>query len=136
MPAALAFLVSNFHSLVTIKLSSDNCLLWKTQVLNALRANGFIEYVKGTIHSPSLQIRDVSNILVTNPAFLTWTLIDNQLLSCLTATLSSSTLPLVLGLEHVSDVWNINLTLCLDRIFMNLRGLCTALQRLVLWKNI
>lgn len=106
MPTALAFLVSNFHSLVMIRLSSDNYLLWKTQVLNALRANGFIEYVKGTIATPPLQIRDASNNLITNPAFLTWTLIDNQLLSCLTATLSSSTLPLVLGLEHASHVWN------------------------------
>lgn len=106
MPAALAFLVSNFHSLVTIKLNAENFLLWKTQVLNALRANGFIEYVRGTIGPPPTQIRDSSNNLVTNPAFLTWTLIDNQLLSCLTATLSSSTFPLVLGLEHASDVWN------------------------------
>lgn len=105
MPTALAFLVSNFHSLVTIRLTSDNYLLWETQVLNALRANGFIEYVKGTIAPPPLQIQDVSNNLITNRAFLTWTLIDNQLLSCLTATLSSSTLPLVLGLEHASDVW-------------------------------
>lgn len=105
MPSALAFLVSNFHSLVTIKLTSENYLLWKTQVLNALRANGFIDYVKGTIASPPLQIRDTSNNLITNPAFLAWTLIDNQLLSCLTATLSPSTLPPVLGLEHASNVW-------------------------------
>lgn len=48
MPATLAFLVSNFQSLVTIKLNAENFLLWKTQVLNALRANGFIEYVRGT----------------------------------------------------------------------------------------
>lgn len=106
MPAALAFLVSNFHSLVTIKLNAENFLLWKTQVLNALRANGFIEYVRGTVGPPPSQIRDSSNNLVTHHAFLTWTLIYNQLLSCLTTTLSSTTMPLVLGLEHASDVWN------------------------------
>ncbi|KAG5560155.1 hypothetical protein RHGRI_003441 [Rhododendron griersonianum] len=77
MPPALAFLVSNFHKLVKIQLSSDNYLLWKTQVLNALRANGFIEYVDGTIGTPPMRIRDANNNLVTNPAFLRWKLIDN-----------------------------------------------------------
>ncbi|KAF7129737.1 hypothetical protein RHSIM_Rhsim10G0070100 [Rhododendron simsii] len=63
MPTTLAFLVSNFQSLVTIKLNAENFLLWKT-----------------------------------------------QLLSCLTATLSSSTLPLVLRLDmHLmcGTVWRI-----------------------------
>lgn len=104
MPPSLAFLVSNFHTLVKIQLSSDNYLLWKTQVLNALRANGFIEYVDGTHSPPPIQIRDTSNNLITNPAYLLWKLIDNQLLSCLTASLSASTLPLVLGLEHAFEV--------------------------------
>lgn len=41
-----------------------------------------------------------------------WQLIDNQLLSCLTASLSASTLPLVLGLEHAYEVWS-----CLEERF-------------------
>ncbi|KAE9452484.1 hypothetical protein C3L33_15611, partial [Rhododendron williamsianum] len=86
MPPFLAFLVSNFHTLVKIQLGSDNYLLWKTQVLNALRANGFIGYVD---------------------AYLRWQLIDNQLLLCLTASLSASTLPLVLGLEHAYETGTI-----------------------------
>lgn len=111
----MAFLISNFHTLVKIQLSSDNYLLWKTQVLNALRANGYIEYVDGTIGAPPLQIRDTSNNLITNPAYLRWQLIDNQLLSCLTASLSPSTLPLVLGLEHACEVWS-----CLEKRFNSL----------------
>lgn len=54
MPPFLAFLVSNFHTLVKIQLGFNNYLLWKTQVLNALRANGFIGYVDGTISAPPL----------------------------------------------------------------------------------
>lgn len=50
-------------------------------------------------------ILDSSNARVSNPEFVLWTLFDNQLLSCLTASLSASTLPHVLGLEHVSQVW-------------------------------
>lgn len=90
MPPTLAFLVSNFHMLVKIQSSSNNYLLWKTQVLNALRANGFTEYVDGTIGPPPMQISDTSNNPVTNSTYLLWKLIDNQLLSCLTASLSAS----------------------------------------------
>lgn len=48
IPPALAFLVSNFHSLVNIKLDSGNYLLWKMQVMNAFRANGYIGFLDGT----------------------------------------------------------------------------------------
>lgn len=74
--------------------------------MNALRANGFIDYVDGTISATPMQIRDTSNNLVVNPAYLRWNLIDNQLLSCLTVSLSASTLPLVLGLDHAYEVWS------------------------------
>lgn len=106
LPSSLAFLVSNFHSLVTIKLETGNYLLWKTQVINALRANGYISYLDGSIPCPAPTIRDSTNNSVSNPEFLLWTLIDNQLLSCVTASLSVATLPHVLGLTHVSQVWS------------------------------
>lgn len=83
--------------------------------MNALHANGFIEYVDGTHSPPPIQIHDTSNNLITNPAYLLWKLIDNQLLSCLTASLSASTLPLVLGLEHGFEVWS-----CLEQRFNSL----------------
>lgn len=40
-----------------------------------------------------------------NPAFFMWKVIDGQLLRCITASLSVSILPLVLGLEYVGQVW-------------------------------
>ncbi|KAE9445000.1 hypothetical protein C3L33_23102, partial [Rhododendron williamsianum] len=82
---ALAFLVSNFPALVAIKLDAGNLLLWQTQVCNALRPIGF---------------------LVDNPAFFMWKVIDGQLLRCITASLSVSILPLVLGLEYSMDKSN------------------------------
>lgn len=114
MPPALAFLVANFHSLVTIKLDTgtDNYLLWKTQVVNATRANGFLQYIDGSVVCPPKEIMNSSNTLVTNDAYLKWILIDNQLLSCLTSSLSASTLSLVMGLEHSSEVWS-----CLEQRF-------------------
>lgn len=105
LPPALAFLVSNCHSLVNIKLDSGNYLLWRTQVMNALRANGYLGYLDGSITPPVGTILDSSNDRVTNPEFTLWTLIDNQLLSCLTASLAPTTLTHVLGLVHVYQVW-------------------------------
>lgn len=43
--------------------------------------------------------------MVPNPAFAVWKLTDSQLLSCLTSSLSQSTLPYVLGLRHCFQVW-------------------------------
>lgn len=74
--------------------------------MNALHANGFIEYVAGTISSPSVQITDSNNHVITNPAYLKWKLSDNQLLSCITASLSFATMPYVLGLDSAFDVWS------------------------------
>lgn len=74
--------------------------------MNALRANGYIGYLDGSIPPPVSTILDSENTRITNPEFTLWTLIDNQLLSCLTASLSPATLPHVLGLEHVTQVWH------------------------------
>lgn len=108
LPSSLAFLVSNFHALVNLKLDSGNYLLWRTQVMNALRANGYIEYLDSTKPSPEPTIVDSSNprVRLPNPEFVLWTLIDNQLLSCVTSSLSSTTLSHVLGLTHVCQVWD------------------------------
>lgn len=60
IPPTLAFLVSNFHSLVNIKLDSSNYLLWKAQVENVLDANGYLGYVDGTVVVPPTQIRNTT----------------------------------------------------------------------------
>lgn len=106
IPSALAFLVSNFHSLVNIKLDSSNYLLWRIQVENAVDANGFFGYLDESIPVPSSQIRDAEGNLTPNPEFSLWRLIDSQLGSCLTASLSQSTLPYVLGLRTAHQVWD------------------------------
>lgn len=69
LPSALAFLVSNFHSLVNIKLDSSNYLLWRIQVENVVDANGFFSYLDGSKPVPPPQIRDDQGNLAPNPAF-------------------------------------------------------------------
>lgn len=105
LPPSLAFLVSNFHSFVNIKLDASNYLLWRVQVENVMVANGLYGYLNGSVRIPPAQVQDASGNTVTNPDFLLWTLVDTQLLSCLTASLSQSTLSYVLGLHHAHHVW-------------------------------
>ncbi|KAE9452858.1 hypothetical protein C3L33_15238, partial [Rhododendron williamsianum] len=105
LPPSLVFMVTNFHSFVNIKLDSTNYLLWRIQVENIMQANGFFEYLDGSIPCPDPQIRATDETLTPNPAFALWKLIDTQLLSCLTASLSPTTLPYILGLHHAHEVW-------------------------------
>ncbi|KAI8532776.1 hypothetical protein RHMOL_Rhmol11G0240600 [Rhododendron molle] len=106
LPPSLAFLVSNFHSLVNIKLDGTNYLLWRIQVENVVEANGFYEYLDGSVPPPPSQIRDAQGALTLNPAFTLWRLMDSQLRSCLTASLSQTTLPYALGLRTAYQVWD------------------------------
>lgn len=69
IPPTLAFLVSNFTSLVNIKLDSSNYLLWKTQVENVMSANGFLGYLDGTVVCPSVQIRNANGETSANPEY-------------------------------------------------------------------
>lgn len=106
IPPSLAFLVSNFNSLVNIKLDNSNYCLWKIQVENVMSANGFLGYLDGSIVCPATEICGTNSEMTPNPAFASWKLIDSQLLSCLTASLSQTTLPYVLGLRHSYQVWS------------------------------
>lgn len=106
LPPSLVFLATNIHSFVNIKLDSTNYLLWRIQVENIMQANDFLGYLDGPIECPPSQIRTlVAGTLAVNPIFTLWKLIDVQLLSCLTASLSPTTLPYILGLHHASEVW-------------------------------
>lgn len=75
------------------------------QVENVMHANGFYGYLDGSIAVPPSKLRDAEGTETLNPAYTLWCLIDAQLLSCLTASLSTATLPYVLGLRHATEVW-------------------------------
>ncbi|XP_058208222.1 uncharacterized protein LOC131321235 [Rhododendron vialii] len=74
--------------------------------LNIVHANGFYACLDGSAVCPSSQIRNDEGNLVPNSAYALWTLIDTQLLSCLTTSLSPTTLPYILGLHHTHAVWD------------------------------
>lgn len=107
LPPSLVFLVANIHSLVPIKLDSNNYVIWRTQIEHALKANGFFGYVDGSIVQPASDVVRTTEVTVSAPDLVLWKIIDGQLVSCLIATISATTLPLVLGIDHAVQVWQI-----------------------------
>ena len=105
LPSNLMYLVSNFHNFVTLKLDGENYVLWKFQVYGAFDANDFLGYIDGTIICPDVQIKNACDVLVDNPAYKLWKLIDGQIFSCILSTISANILPHILELKHVYQVW-------------------------------
>ncbi|KAH7860203.1 hypothetical protein Vadar_010596 [Vaccinium darrowii] len=105
MPTALVFLVSNFSNFVTIKLDAHNYILWKNQVRNALRANGYLGFIDGSTVMPCPKIQDANQNKAPNPEYAKWIMINGHLLACITASVSPSIQTHLLGLGHVYEIW-------------------------------
>ncbi|XP_020685525.1 uncharacterized protein LOC110101803, partial [Dendrobium catenatum] len=84
----LKFVVSNLRNLVPTPLALDNFPIWKSQILKTLR---FLTNPDGSSS--------------TNPAFLQWSLTDQNLSASICSTISSSILPYVISLDSTAKLW-------------------------------
>ncbi|KAJ0049548.1 hypothetical protein Pint_17046 [Pistacia integerrima] len=112
---------SNVHSLVTVKLTKDNYLLWKTQIVPYLRGQRLFGFVDGTISPPPPPPTipnlgaDTSNSTtpeITNPKYTSWFNQDQIVLSTIVSSLSESILGQMVGLSTSREVW-----IALERMF-------------------
>lgn len=92
---------------VTEKLSKNNYLLWKIQVLPAVR-DARLGFLDGTIVAPSVEI-DVKvgdrTEKQPNPAHNDWVAKDQLVLSYLLSTISKAALTHVSNAETAADAW-------------------------------
>ncbi|KAA8546669.1 hypothetical protein F0562_003100 [Nyssa sinensis] len=102
----------SIHSLVTIKLSSENYLLWKAQIMPYLRGQRLFGYVDGSCLQPSQHIPNpeadkspAAPRLLLNPEFSHWFDQDQIVLSILMSSLSESILAKVIGVTTSREVW-------------------------------
>ena len=116
-----SFFTINIHSLVTVKLTKDNYLLWKTQIVPYLRGQRLFGFVDGTISSPSPTILnpEVANSQnapteMPNPKYITWYDQDQVVLSALVSSLSENILAQMVGLTTSREVW-----VALERMFVS-----------------
>jgi hypothetical protein len=91
------------------KLSRDNHLFWKTQVLPALRGAQVMELLNGTDLAPpktvEIEDRDGKKAQVPNPEYAVWNARDQTLMSYLVKSLDVDLLSQCIGLEHAHEIW-------------------------------
>ena len=91
------------------KLTRENFLSWKAQVLPSLRGARVMPLLEGKDVAPAEFLDAVDDcqkkIFVPNPAYDAWVMKDQQVVSFLVNSLSEDVLAHTYGLEHASEVW-------------------------------
>nr|POE92973.1 hypothetical protein CFP56_48119 [Quercus suber] len=98
--------VSNF---VSLKLSSTNFLLWKTQMLNILESYDLQGFITGEAKLPPHFVtieESNSQSESLNPSFIKWRKIDRLVKGWLIATLLKDVLGIVVCPDTSIEVWN------------------------------
>ena len=93
---------NNLIHMITIKLSSSNYLLWKSQLLPFLESQELLGYVDGTFMPPPRFEPAGFNTL--NNKHLAWKVADQRLLSLLLSSLTEEAMAEVIGLSIARDV--------------------------------
>ncbi|KAJ0971876.1 hypothetical protein J5N97_019835 [Dioscorea zingiberensis] len=99
----------SFHHLINVKLTRDNYLLWKAQIMPYLRSQQLIGYVDGTIPCPAKTITEATTSGATqtpNSAYHSWLQLDQFVLGALLSSLSEEILSQVLSLTTSFEVWS------------------------------
>uniref|UniRef100_A0A2N9GIZ9 Reverse transcriptase Ty1/copia-type domain-containing protein n=1 Tax=Fagus sylvatica TaxID=28930 RepID=A0A2N9GIZ9_FAGSY len=99
------------HHLVTIKLTRENYLLWKAQIVPYLRGQHLFGFLDGSRPAPS-PFLDGSSQSEPNPAHQAWLIQDQMILSALISSLSENILAYVVKCATSRDVW-----ITLERMF-------------------
>jgi hypothetical protein len=113
------------------KLTRVNHLLWKTQVLPALRGTRLLGLADDKEPAPPEYLsveKDGKTTEIPNPAYDTWILRDQQVLTYLLGSLSPEILAQTVEMEHAADVWDLINKLFASRSKANVTHLCGALS--------
>ena len=104
--SASRFILVSFSHSVSIRLDNNNFLLWRKQVLAAIRGHKLQNFVFGTKPSPlrflTLRDEEMDNV---NPEFLDWEQQDQLLLSWLLSSMSEGILTHMVNCENSAQVW-------------------------------
>ena len=95
---------------VPIKLTRDNFLLWKTQLLPLLNCHD-LSHILTQDPPISTQLNDQGGIVV-NTAYQKWWHQDQQVLSIIVSSLSEAILPCVVGKITAKEAWSALITHC------------------------
>ena len=96
------------HHLITIKLTRENYLLWKAQIVPYLKGQHLYGYLDGSTPAPpqSFTIEVDGDVQVLqNPDFGHWYLQDQMILSAIISSISERILAYVVKFNTSRDVW-------------------------------
>ena len=102
-------MTQNVANFVSLKLSSTNFFLRKTQIVNILESYDLHGFITGEAKPPPQFVtteESDSQSESLNPSFIKWRKIDRLVKGWLTATLSEEVLGIVVGLDTAVKVWN------------------------------
>jgi hypothetical protein len=101
IPASLSILVSE-------KLTRENYLLWRAQVLPAIRAAQFEGFLDGSEIEPPKKLtveKDSKKMEVANPDYVTWHVRDQYVLTYLVTSLSREVLAGIPSCSTAAGLW-------------------------------
>lgn len=100
--------VTSLGSLITLRLTRENFLLWKTQAVPSLAANGMFGYVAGTNAAPPHTIKEGTGdaaVDVANLEFLRWYQQDQLVMIALLGSMTEDILGHMTQLTTSAAVW-------------------------------
>ena len=100
----------HIHHLITIKLTRENYLLWKAQIVPYLRGQHLYGFLDGSRPAPSSNVAATPDLL--NSDLQAWQTQDQMILSAIISSLSETVLAHVVNCRTSCDVW-----LCLEKMF-------------------
>jgi hypothetical protein len=96
----------HFGNHITIKLTPDNYIFWRAQVLPLLRSHYLLGYVDGTLVCPPALVDGIHGPVI-NPAHRVWTAQDQANLSSIQGSLSLGVAGLVVFAKTSHEAWTI-----------------------------
>ncbi|KAL9437300.1 hypothetical protein AB3S75_023205 [Citrus x aurantiifolia] len=94
-----------------IKLTNNNYLLWRSQVIATINANDLEDLIDSSKSPPNRVMINIDSdqtvVTTPNPQFQIWRRNDQQLMSWLLSTLSEEVLSAVVGARSSLEVWQI-----------------------------
>jgi uncharacterized membrane protein YgcG len=100
--------IGSISSLITIRLTRENFLLWKTQAVPALHAAHLFGYVDGSIAAPPPTLTEGTGDAarqIANPAYLSWYQQDQLVLIALLGSMSEDIVGQMTQLTTSAAVW-------------------------------
>ncbi|PPS02076.1 hypothetical protein GOBAR_AA18584 [Gossypium barbadense] len=91
---------------INILLDDTNYLLWRQQVILAVKTHNLQQFLDSSTTPPPRQILNEDGVLQDNLAFSRFQQQDCALASCLLSSVSAAVLPHLIGLESCAQIWN------------------------------